>query len=365
MKIDCILPQRSQYEVLHHFTEKVGEALRRRGHSVRLITMEESFDVLKENLPEATLAFNGAPQLEDGSFLCDKWGTPHYACLVDPPFYYLGLLESPWITVACDDKDSLSQLKELGDYEGKFFTQGVEPELISQNTRAKEFDLVFMGSYFDIEEARRQMREYYTEELYLMIENAITATFLDSSLSLYDAFTCQIAGKGHLVEGLDLVRLYYVMSYVQKGEARNMLLLSLKGLPVHIWDSRWKSFCENYLPNAILHDAVGYKESLEIFKRSKIVLCNSIRSVNGCNERVLNALACGAVPFTNSNPYFAEQFVSEKHLLTYEHAAMHKNEGIIREVLQNPVKLAEIQFEGQKLITEKHTWDSRLENLGL
>jgi hypothetical protein len=365
VKIDCILPQRSQYEVLHHFTRKVGEALVRLGHSVRILEAEADLFPTEESLPDATLAFNGAPSMEDGTFLCDKWGIPHYACLVDPPLYYLGLLGSPLIKLYCDDKSSFSQLKGLGYSKGMFFTQGIEPELLAKTEGSKEYDLVFMASYFDVPEAKRQMEERLSDELYQLTERAIESTFIDNSLSLYDAFVKVIEGKAHLLEEVDFVQLFYAMSYVQKGEARNRLLMSLSGLPVHVWDMRWEGFCKENCPKAIVHEAVNYKEGLEVFKKAKIVLCNSIRSVNGCNERVLNAIACGAVAFTNNNPYFREHFIDKEHLLLYDHHDMSNNEKVIRLLLEDSEKLSKMTAAARKVVLEEHTWDDRLREIGL
>lgn len=365
MRIDCILPQRSQYDVLHHFTRKVAEALSRLGHRAKVLAAEESIAECRKDPPEAMLAFNGAPQLDDGSFLCDELGVRQYACLVDPPCYYLGLLASPLIQICCDDKEGLKQLEGLGVSNGMFFTQGIEPELVKKHESEKVYDLVFMGSYFDIEEARSQMRAYYPEALSRLIEEAIEATLQDSSLSLEDAFARAVKGKTEWLHGVDLVQLYYVMSYIQKGEARNRLLLSVRNLPVHIWDSRWKPFCEEHCPQAVVHESVSYYDALEIFKNASIILCNSIRSVNGCNERVLNALACGAVPLTNENPYFAEHFKEGQQLLMYSPDALTQNEEKIRHYLQHRDALEDIVDKGQTLILQEHTWDKRLAGIGL
>jgi len=358
-RVDCILPQRSQYQVLHHFTQKVAEAFGRLGWEVRLLDAENCITLCMQDPPDLMVGFNGAPQVTDGLFLCDVIDVPHAAILVDPPCYYLGLLDSFHMEIYCDDAANIDWLGQLGYEKAQFLTQGVEPELSYDNHAPRDLDVIFFASFFDVESAKEEWRRSFSGELCDLMEEAVQATLLDESLTLSSAFESRLQTQPELAQGIDIVKLYYLMSYVQKGIARIQLLENIHAIPVHIWDRRWSDYFGDKNKNLIIHDAVDYQTSLEITQRAKVVLCNSIRSVRGCNERVLNALACGAVPFTNANPYFREHFKDERDLIMYTHQdAIEKK---IDRCLKDEEYRQSIVKAGRALVMSKHTWDQRIQ----
>ncbi len=184
-KIDCILPGRSQYHALHHFTLKISEALKRAGHKVRLLSVEECVSSCSQEPPDMTVGFNGAPQVVKDLFLCDVIEVPHTALLVDPPYYYLELLESPFINLFCDDETNINVLKSFGYSNASFLTQGVEPELIEESAIEKEYDTVFFASYF-----KGVMKEFLTH-LHVMryLSPMQTLTFMNI-FRTQNSFSC-------------------------------------------------------------------------------------------------------------------------------------------------------------------------------
>lgn len=362
-RIDCILSERSQYSVLHHFVRKTAEALQRMDFNVRVLTADDCVHTCLQDPPDMLFTFNGAPQVSEGLFICDVIDVPQISALVDPFFYYLGLLNSPNMHVWCDDQVNVETLQDKGFLRTKFFTQGVEPELTFHKDTLRDYQIVFFASFFNVEKCRKEMKEMLSPKMYRAIEESIQMTFEDESLSLEKSFTTILNANKSLVSEIgDFAGLYYMMSYLQKGIARIQLLESLKKFPIHIWDSRWKEYLAD--SNFIVHEAVDYPESLEIQKRSKIVLCNSIRSAYGCNERVLNALACGAVPVTNANPYFRSQFDDKIDLLYYTPQSLVTLPDTIQELLQNENNLHEIAAHGREKVMAHHTWDQRLKDAG-
>lgn len=361
--IVCILPQSSQYQVLHHFTIKTAEALKRAGHTVQILTVDQIMNEVSQKNPlDLTIGFNGAPQMDNGLFLCDLMNIPHAALLVDSPYYYLGLLNSPLIKIYCDDEANIELLNSLGCQSPAFFTQGVEPELIESPEVDKEYDIVFIGSYFDVELAKEAWKEHFPKELCEAMDNAVAETLRDYSLTLTKAFEDALKGRLELLKEVDISHLFYGMSYVQKAIARNNLLESLKNFHVHVWDAGWKKYPDKF-NHLIIHDAVDYVASLEVLKKSKISLSNSIRSVRGCNERVLNALACGALPVTNSNPYFKQHFEDAKHLLLYSQNDLNHLAEKIAAYLSDDKLRDELIQNGKKEISLHHTWDERIKVL--
>lgn len=363
-RIVCILPQVSQYDVLHHFTYKVGEALSRRGHEVKVLSYEAGLKECVKNPPDCMVGFNGSPVVGGSFFLCDLLDIPYYAFLVDPPYYYLNLIQSAHIRIFCDDAADLPILKGYGYENPCFFTQGVEQDLTFDPAQERDLDVVFFASYFGVEAARQSWNEKYSKELCKVMDEAVDMALKDENLPLHRAFETALGQQTHLLEGIELPTLLYWLSYVHKGLARIALVQSLADLPIHIWDKRWEKHLASHPGKILLHDAANYRASLEILKRAKIVLCNSVRSTCGCNERVLNSLACGALPVTNANPYFRENFVDGEHLLMYTHSQMGHLEESIRALLTNEEKRRAIVEQGRDVVMDKHTWDARIQELG-
>ncbi len=358
-RIIGILPQSSQYGVLHHFTRKVADAFARLGYGAKVMDYDESLRCCAKEKPDFTFGFNGAPMTSGGFFLADLIDVPHYAFLVDSPYYYLNLLQSNLVQVCCDDAADLELLRSRWAYRAKFFTQGVEPELKGEQGGDREYGVVFFASYFDLEEARKEWKRRFSPELVRVMDQAVERALLLEDLSLIEAFYTSLEGKLGLIEGVPVAELFYWMSYMHKGMARTELLKAFKELPVHVWDRRWTALAEEG-SHLIIHDAVDYERSLDILKRSKVVLCNSVRSTRGCNERVLIALACGAVPVTNANPFFREHFIEGEELLLYHPGTMEKTVEEVRNLLTQEDQRDAMAEAGRRNVMQNHTWDSRV-----
>ena len=111
-RIDVFMPPLSTYGVLHHFTEKMHEALLRAGIQSRLLEAKRNdpgpfLKALFEDKPDCTISFNGLLPDTQGRFFCDMVNIPHVACLVDSPNSYLSLTQSPLTIITCVDQSSV------------------------------------------------------------------------------------------------------------------------------------------------------------------------------------------------------------------------------------------------------------------
>src|ERR1700722_4046614 len=88
--IDLFMPRLSRYHVLHNFTSKLCEALKRQGQNCKLHTVAKEqeasfFTALAANPRDFTLTFNSIPPSDEGIFLWDMLKIPHLSILVDSP----------------------------------------------------------------------------------------------------------------------------------------------------------------------------------------------------------------------------------------------------------------------------------------
>src|ERR1700728_697767 len=98
----CFFVNYNLYESKRYFTEKLAEALNRRGIETRIIDVNESalggqtINSLKRFSPDITLSFNSLLPISENKYLWDVLQIPHLAILVDPAIYSIQLAYSPF-----------------------------------------------------------------------------------------------------------------------------------------------------------------------------------------------------------------------------------------------------------------------------
>lgn len=371
-RIDVFMPQRSQYSVLHRFTEQLFAALQRKGLECRLLQGADVYEVALRDPPDLTICFNGAPLFSPGIFLADKIQRPHLSWLVDPPYHYWVIKDSPYITIACDDQASCQLLRECGHRRNFFSPQAVEVVTeesagMGAGTRERDISVLCLLSFFDFEAERRTWWELPYRFGNLLEEVAERCIF-EAQTSFITAFR---EGLARLSDGLrepilplpPVFELLKRLEFYLKGWARAAAVCALPEGVVHLCDERWRPYLEKRRPDIVIHPAVSYEEGLALMRRSKVVLANSIRSPSGGSERVLNALACGAVPLTNLNPYMASHFVAGEEIAFYQHNALDQMGAIVMPLLLDEVSRSKIAAKGLAKVIRDHSWDLRAEIL--
>lgn len=356
--IDFYLPERSQYSVLHHFTRQLFAAFQRQDYPCRLIENQDILTLARKDPADMSISFNGAPQLTPGVFLCDVIERPHLTWLVDLPIHYLGLIESPWISIACDDEYSCQWLQQMGFTRHLFLPAAVEREVLSDPQDDREYPVVYFASYFDYEAELRSLPPEVVPLFQEAAEAALThvdTPFLEELLKAY-----QNASQVHSYEPL---RLVISFEHYLKGRARAELLTSFHEIPVHVFDEKWKNYLQDDFPNIHVHPAISYEETFTIMQHSKVVLNNSIRSAWGGNERIVNAMMCGAIAVTNTNPFIEAYFDTNHELIAYKHEDLNFLEPQIQDLLSQDVKRIAVARLGQKKTLEENTWDDRVNTI--
>ncbi len=113
----------------------------------------------------------------------------------------------------------------------------------------------------------------------------------------------------------------------------------------------------------IAHDAVAYEEALEIQKQSKIVLTSNQKSKYGLHERILSAMACGALAVTTRCPYVEQCFQDGEEIVLFDHQNYEFLKKQLRDYLGNESTRKEIAERGREAVMSSHTWDHRVETI--
>lgn len=355
LKIDVLMPSSSQYGVLNHFTEKFYEALVRQGAECRLLSGDDRVLAPWHNPPDLTIGFNGALQMEDGSFFCDLIKVPHVACLVDPPYRFLNLTKSPYMIIACDDQDGCSLLKKRGFERTVFMPHAVEREL-EAGKADRCYDMVFLGTCLDAEGRRKEWKKMFPPGVCRIMQEAADEALSDDRTS----FMAELAEK---LDPVEYQRVFEEVELYVKGVDRLRVLGAFPDQRIDVFggdDGKigWKKLLKGH-SNIVVHPAVTLEESLKIMQQSKVVLNSSIKNKFGAHERVFAAAACGAVVVTNDNPWMRQNFKAGEEIVFYGQETVQDVAGLIRD----ESKRRSVVEAGRLKVMDGHTWDHRAKQL--
>lgn len=372
-KIDLILPMRSQFGVLHHFTTKIYEALLRIGYECRLIKADDAFTLCCQDPPDLTIAYNGVPEKLPGIYLCDLIERPHLCCLVDLAYRYFHLLDSPYMIMGCNDSFSL-ELLQCGKFLNHlFFPPAVDNELfISEIDQPRPYEVTLFTTFIDCEKRHKEWKDKFPLYVLKAMEEAVEITFSDNRTSFVEAFYTALNvlyKKGEIPSQAQLPfsQIFEQLELYVRGKQRIDLVEAIREAHIHIFDATidersWESYLGKR-SNITYHPSVSYQEHLQIMKQSKIIISSSPHLKKGGPERVLNSLACGALPITNEGVYLQELFKDQQDLLFYPQNDLSGVSDQIDFYLKNEDKRLAIVKSGKKKVKENHTWDRRVAQL--
>lgn len=363
-KISFIVPDSSQYGVLHHLTEKLYEAFVRAGYTCNLLLKTS----IADDKPPANLliSFNGTPSNDDGVFLCDELNLPALSYLLDTPHHYYPLTRSPRMIIACDDEFGSNLLRNIGFHRSFFMPNAIENDLQIES-KARIYDVVLFASFMDVEGIRAKWQQLYPKPLSKALEVAVDKTLHTEDISYIGVFQQTLNTTLEEIDPLqlDYFRLFTELEFVLKGIERIALVKSIKDAEVHIFNGSvsecdWKSYFGTSQSNLIFHDPVPYAEMLKVMQQSKIVLNCSLKNKRCLQERLLAGMACGAVGVTNNNGYLETQFKDGEELITYRYGELDRLNALINHLLSDDHAREEIASRGRQNVLVNHTWDARV-----
>jgi spore maturation protein CgeB len=340
MNIDILIGD-NRYATAAYFSQALGEALERQGAKTRLFWVGEgqffhAFYEIMADPPDFTCSFSDI-SLEKQP-LGDLWHIPHFSLLVDPPIYFLHQLRSKYGWVSCVDEKDCAFVRALNFSRVFFLPHAADAKLKTPVRQQRHLEATFFGTCIDYEAVARAWPEEEKELLMSASEKVLSR----AGLSIVQA----LVELG--VRELDLPRYHHEVDLYTRGKDRVELSRSLKGHRVHIWgEGPW----EKYLPHHPIYPPLSFDQTLEMMKKSKVVLNSSPRFKSGAHERIFYALMCGASVYTGENDYLKTHL---PEVLTYRFGEWETP------CFKNWQESAE---EGQKRVLAAHTWDARAATL--
>jgi glycosyltransferase involved in cell wall biosynthesis len=371
-KIDVLMPESSQYQVLHHFSQKLFEALCRTGLSCRLLKGLEIEATLLSDPPDLTVCFNGAPQDAEGIFLCDIIQKPHLSYLVDVPYHYYELLQSPHMAIACVDEFYGELLDSLRFPNHLFLPHAVEREIFEDTEREKSFEVVMLASFIDYKIRMQDWKKKFPTYVVKAMQFAVEQTFADASTSFIEAFHAELNQQIKQITHFDLRAIPYFTIFREielciKGKGRIDLVKALKDLPVHLFcseedQSYWKKALGKKT-RTVFHPPIDYASSYDLMKASRIVLNSSPHIKRGAQERIFGGLACDALVVTAENAYLNKIFRNNEDLLLYQPTKLDQLPEQVSYYLENEEQRRTVAQSGKLKVKQAHTWDHRVKTL--
>lgn len=376
-RIDLFMPpdNKSRYNVLSHFTIKLGEALARVGVNCRLLKAEKHnpkpfLEALYNDPPDCTLSFNGLLPDEQGHFFCDFIKIPHVAYLIDSPTQFLVLASSPYTIITNPDRFSCEFFKGLKCENVLFMPHAIERELAPPiDNSSRQYGVTMLSSCIDYEAIASLWPSKYPKAVRDAIYEAIEIAWSDQKTSCIQAFVQTMdrhmaesritPGIFNYPEIIDQIEIY------AKGKERVELIRAIKDARVHIFGSPlelWKKYLGKQ-PNVTFHESVNFELAMEVMRQSKIVLNSCVWLKDGTHERILAGLACGALVLTNENIYMREHFKDGQSIAFYQMGKWDKVNQQINEYLAHPEKIKKVANNGRDIVMLHHTWDERAKTL--
>lgn len=372
MKIDLLMPMRSNFEVLHHMTRQLGKALERQGHICRYLSEQERFECTLAQPPDLMIGIAGAVQNKHEQLWCDIVKRPYVVILVDPPLFTPEVRPSPYLIVTCDERCYATASSSQQFPYVTFLPMAIESDFpLQEYPKGRPYEVTFLATYFPCEERLIYWQERYGQLLCDIMNTACELFFVDSHISIETAinkalkifFTQEQAGT---LPVFPISEIFIEIERVLKARLRIAIIKAIKDATVHLFTPKtmwyqWQQALQGQ-ENVIFHDAVSFVQSFALMQQSKIVLSSSIKR-EGVQERTLYGLACGAAVLANRNVFLEEAFEDNVSIALYRINEPEKINEQVNALLAEESKRCKLAACGRELVMRNHTWDVRAESL--
>ncbi len=370
---------------LNIFSDIIASKLKNNGIECGFVDLNKTGEELAEEYIremnagfDFALTFNSVGQHEttmSGQNVFEYMNVPFYNWIVDHPCEHTEDIESELRNyhIICLDRD---HKKYLDNYfpklsGGHFIPLGGTKWLGGgandlESFKNREFDIVFTGGLFSLEDLENLMMEYPTDIrnlAFCMIEYMIDNRSVTNEEALKYAL-----GVSGIEADADAFRRYgfltaktnpFIRSYVREEQIRYLMA---QGVKLDIFGDGWERVDDR--GNAVIHSGVSYAESVELTAKSKISLNIMPWFKDGLHDRIPTSMLNGSAVVTDTSRYINENFVTNglgSELITFDISHPERTAEVLNAALSEPERLFEIAQRGRRKAEIFHTWEKRAE----
>jgi len=365
---------KSAYGTLNYWTEELSQAFNAMGIETFIIDLTDTF-LLLENLHEAfskpvrfCFSFNAMGyELQDFCRFFDKLRVPFIGAMVDPPFYHGRRLDTRGLDIlfAFSDRSHLAHAKRC--YPGRHyaFLPHAASRSLGEAPGERAVPIAFIGGFNDPEEVRRSWKNNMAKPVRRLLEEVVEVREADPYLDDEGAVSQVLQAKGmEFCPELELMaeKLYIRVNYYIRNSRRLRCLkiLDEAGVAVSLFNDSWKGVkfcCHRQYPS------VPYSEALELMAKSRFVLNIGPAHSDGAHERVLSAMAQGAVAVTDYASFYENFFREGEDLLLYNWERLEQLPEKIKKLSDDEEERKKIAARGKERALAGHSWPCRAKQI--
>jgi spore maturation protein CgeB len=363
-----ILVTSNFYDTKAYFSKNFAAALQRRGIKTRLLDVrkEETLRLLTETpvhqRPDLTCSFN---YLFRESFFRNKVTQPIWYIFLDPPPISYRYMHAKNLIFSCCDFLDYEDAKTQNISPLFFFGHGVERELSYPPNNDRPYDVVYLGTFYDLNILDPHLRRW-TEIQKKLFQRALKIRTEEPLMTDWRAVHKAMVELGIDPASIDYPVFIYLLYVYLRALDRFELIRSIKNATVHVFGGAagdlkgWPYYFAGS-PNVIVHNAIPMEEAVKIMQQSKICLNSMPFFINGTHERLFMGPACGCMMATTDTLWTRGHFGEE--MILYP---PWKWEGINDKIdyyLAHENERREMAERTRVKVMQAHTWDHRVDEL--
>ena len=371
-----LLKGQSQYGSLRLHIDQLAAALRALGEHVRVVDLIHPFGVAAfvraavVDGVDCVFAFSGVFGQEYGA-VYNKLGITYASLYVDNPVHHLPRLqppESPYVAFFLDrTHQAFMQLMD----EGRAFaylgflppganTLSADVDVSREAYGRRHIPILFSGTYrgeparawLDMPAVVRDLLSAIADRMAadgaLWIGAALRAALEAGGIVLTPDFFRTIAPA---LGGVQLfAEAYHRNAFVD--------VVGRAGVAIQTVGKGWDALCERYPSFSYLGEG-SFEETLELLRRTRVVINVNNGFVSGGHERVFAAMAAGAAVFSETSAFYEEVFVEGEDLVTFKTPVGSEVAARLQHLAGDLDFGARIAANGHAKTLEHHLWTNR------
>lgn len=359
----------TQYEVLNFFIDELAKEFEKLGHNVYNCTLTDASQLQLEIIQRANIEL----VVNMNAMYTGIWNKllRNQDCLiwnffVDHPMYLISRINQLW-----DNQISSFVDYEHIEYVKKYFPHmrnliymphaGLK-SLRNIEYSDRKFDVVFMGSYTEIQSFSKEFSKYSDD-----MQNVFYKVSEQMSLgqgTLDELFLNEMIKRGVIIEKDEVPNITEELIFLDKF-VRNFNRVAMieevakNNIHIDIYGNGWEKYDNQYPEYIRIHKAISFDETINIMSNAKIVLNNMPLFRNGSHERVFTSMLCGALCISEKNVYLDQQFESNEDIVFFTYDRLSELPEKILYYLANQNNANRIARNAFNKVNSKHTWFQR------